>query len=169
MEKSEQFYDAENKLKAYDEETRNLMAKALNLDVIDFKNAFDESVYLPEIVYLLRRSFKERVTHLKVLGEKDMRSGTDVSSGFCMFASYLIYSMTGGDKIWELRGTNLHWWLYHKQTQTVFDITRSQFPKEDLSEIYAMGQPVKKLKKDELFYDVLKAKAKILAQRAGLE
>ena len=160
----ESFDNEHNKLASYDKETRNLMLTAM-----DFSDAYTEIFSLPEMVYLLRNSFKERLTHAAVLGEKEMRTNTDPSSGFCMIASYLIYSTTGGSKVWELRGTNLHWWLYHKQTHTIFDITHTQFPREDVEKIYKMGVAVKKLKTDMSFHTVLKAKAHTLAHRAGLE
>jgi len=164
MTDSKKFYHAKNRLAKYDQETNNLMLKS-----IDFEDVFSEHFSLGEIVFLLRNSFKERLTHKVVLDEINMRSNTDPSSGFCMISSYLIYSMTGGDKVWELRGTNLHWWLYHKQTATIFDITHTQFSSKDIRAIYKQGQPVNKLKTDSMFYDVLKAKAHLLAQRAGLE
>lgn len=164
MTKTESFYHAKNKLAKYDQETRKLMLTAM-----DFEDVYNEKFSLAEMVYLLRNSFKERLTHKVVLDEKEMRNNTDPSSGFCMISSYLIYSLTGGNKVWELRGTPLHWWLYHKQTNTIFDITYTQFSPEDIHGIYNQGRPVKKLKTDTMFYDVLKAKAHALAHRAGLE
>jgi hypothetical protein len=139
------------------------------LSAMNFEDAYNENFTLAGMVYLLRNSFKERLTHKIVLEETTMRPNTDPSSGFCMISSYLIYSLTGGDKIWEIHGTNLHWWLYHKQSSTIFDITHSQFSKKDLRGIYGQGCTVDKLKTDPMFYDILKTKAHALAQRAGIE
>jgi len=164
MKKSEHFYHAKNKLAKYDRETQNLMLRAM-----EFEDVHDEKFTLPGMVYLLRNSFKERLTHKAVLDEIKMRPNTDPSSGFCMISSYLIYLLTGADKVWEIHGTNLHWWLYHKQTNTIFDITHTQFLSKDLREIYKSGQPISKLKTGPVFYDMLKAKAQTLAHRAGLE
>lgn len=164
MTDSKKFYHAKNKLAKYDQETNNLMLAAMDFEDID-----NESLGLPGMVYLLRNAFKERLTRKVVLDETKMRPCTDPSSGFCVISSYLIYSLTGGDKVWELRGTNLHWWLYHKQTGTIFDITGSQFSKTDIKKIYKQGVPVNKLKTDDMFYDMLKTKAQILAHRAGIE
>ena len=164
MTKVEQFYEAKNKLAQYNQETRRLMDVAKQFQDID-----TEKFTLSEIVSLLRNSFKERLTHATVLGEKEMRENTDPSSGFCMTASYLIYLLTGGDKVWELRGTNLHWWLYHKKSNTVFDITNTQFPVDDIKQIYKLGRPVAELKTDDKFNEMLKIQARTLAHRAGIE
>lgn len=163
MANTEKFYSAKNKLANYNQESDKLVLGALN-----FEDAYNENFSLPEIVYLLRESFKKRITHQRVLGE-DMRTDIDPSDGFCMISSYLIYSMTGGDAVWELRGTNMHWWLYHKKSHTIFDVTHTQFKPGQLPEIYSLGQPVNKLKTDDMFYDVLKQKAVTLAKYAGLE
>ncbi len=162
MTKADRFFSAQNKLASYDNATFDLMDFAGN-----FQDAYSENFTLPEMVYLLRNSFKQGVTHRDVLGEP-MNTNEDRSRGFCMISSYLIYSMTGGDKVWELQGTNLHWWLYHKQSHQIFDITHTQFDKRTLYGHYKYGQPVTKLKTDLMFFDVLKDKAQILARRAGL-
>ena len=163
MIKSEQFYTAQNKLKAYDQESNYLM-----LDAMEFDDVYNEHFTLPEIVYLLRNTFKERITHKQVL-EEDMDYTADPARGFCMISSYLIYSMTGGDKVWELHGTTLHWWLYHKKTHTRFDITHTQFEPRELNFHYRLGKNVKYLNTDQQFYEILSKKAKLLAHRAGLE
>lgn len=164
MDKPKSFNHAKNKLAKYDKATFDLMSVAA-----EFDDVYNENFTLPDMVYLLRRSFKERLTHSAVLEETKMRQNTDPSSGFCMISSYLIYSMTGGDKVWELQGTPLHWWLYHKQTKTIFDVTYTQFSPTEIQGIYLQGCPVNKLKTDEMFYEVLQAKAHKLAHRAGLE
>ena len=164
MTKSKQFYAGANKLAAYDQESKNLM-----LDAMDFDDVYNEHFSLPKIVYLLRNAFKQRITHKNVLGEPEMDYTVDPARGFCMISSYLIYSMTGGDKVWELHGTPLHWWLYHKQTHTRFDITHTQFDEKTLKAHYFLGKNVKYLNNDPMFFDVLKEKAQILAHQAGLE
>ena len=122
MTKAEEFYAAQNRLAHYDQETNNLM-----LDAMEFKDAYNANYTLPEMVYLLRKSFKERKTRHDVLGKYDLelyenefeydsngqKRKKDPARGFCMVSSYLIYSMTGGDKVWELYGTPMHWWLVH--------------------------------------------------------
>ncbi len=164
MTNAEKFYHAKNKLALYDQETQNLMS-----DAVDFEDVYNENFTLADMVWLLRDSFKKRITHIKVLDEKGIPENTDPATGFCMISSYLIYSLTGGEKVWELHGTNLHWWLYHKQSRTIFDITHTQFSPEHLRDIYKVGKKVSKLKTDPVFYDILKAKAHTLAHYAGLE
>ena len=164
MDKANTFYRAKNKLAEYDDATYGLMSVAEG-----FNDIYNEKFTLPDIVYSLRKSFKERLTHAYVLGEKEMRPDTDPSSGFCVISSYLIYTLTGRDKVWELRGTNLHWWLYHKQTGTIFDVTYTQFSPQEIRKIYKKGRPAEQLRTGALFHQLLKTKAEILAQRAGLE
>ena len=161
--KAQVFSSAQNKLAQYDKESEKLMLGATIFD--DAQNA---KFTLPQIVSLLRKSFKQSLTHRKVLNEP-LHENRDPSDGFCMASSYLIYSMTGGDKVWEIHGTPLHWWLYHKKSGTVFDITRTQFSSDLLPDIYKMGCDVGHLTTDEKFYDTLKIKAKTLAHCAGLE
>lgn len=163
MTKSDAFLSAQNKLARYDAASNELM-----LDAMEFDDVYNAQFSLPEIVYLLRNTFKERITRKEVLGETEFRPNTDPSSGFCMIASYLIYSMTGGDKVWELHGTFLHWWLYHKQSHTIFDVTYTQFNDKELQAHYKKGRPVSRLKTDPMFYDILMQKSQLLAKRAGL-
>ena len=163
MTKAERFYDAQNKLAAYDRESDNLV-----LDAMEFTDVINAKFTLPEIVYLLRKSFKERLTYYRVFKESRLEPGEDPAAGFCMVSSYLIYSMTGGNKFWELHGTNMHWWLYHKQSGQIFDITHTQFDDKDLPGIYRLGRPVQYLQKGEMFDDILKEKAQELAKCAGL-
>ena len=163
MTKAERFYDAQNKLAAYDRESQNLM-----LDAMEFTDVVGQKFTLPDMVCLLRKSFKERLTYYRVFEEDRPSYDVDPATGFCMVSSYLIYDMTGGDKVWQIRGTNMHWWLYHKQSQKVFDITHTQFNDKDLPGIYRIGRPVQYLNRGEVFDDVLKEKARELAKCAGL-
>jgi hypothetical protein len=164
MTKAEQFYAGQQNLLAkYDAQSKQLM-----LDAMQFDDVLGEHFTLPEMVYLLRNAYKERITHHDVLGENTMRTNTDPTSGFCLITTYLIYSMTGGDKVWEIHGARpLHWWLVHKQTNKIFDITYSQFKPELLNNLYKNGSPF--VAPDEQFMDMLKQKAHTLAHRAGLE
>ena len=163
MTKAERFYDAQNKLAAYDQETNNLVD-----DAKDFTNVITQRFDLPTIVKLLRDSFKKHTTYYHVFEESRLENNADPASGFCMVSSYLIYNMAGGDSVWQIRGTDMHWWLYHKQSQKVFDITHTQFDDKDLPGIYRIGRPVQYLQKGEVFDDVLKEKARELAKCAGL-
>lgn len=164
MTKSEQFYTAQNKLAKYDEQSKRLV-----LEAMEFEDAYNEQYTLPEMVFLLRNAYKERLTHFDVLGEKSMRTNTDPSSGFCLITSYLVYSMTGGDRVWEIYGASpLHWWLVHKRTNLIFDITYSQFGPNMLNNFYQNASKFNKMD-DEQFMDMLKQKAYKLAHRAGLE
>lgn len=164
MTKAEEFYEGQNRLAEYDRQTQQL-----ELSAMEFEDVYNEHFTLPEMVYLLRNAYKERLTHSEVLGEKVMRTNTDPSSGFCLITSYLVYSTTGGNRVWDLYGASpLHWWLVHKQTGKIFDITYSQFKPSLLQNLYNNGSKFDKIG-DEQFMDLLKQKAHTLARRAGLE
>ncbi len=162
MTKSEEFYAGINKLADYDNQSKQLMLYAM-----EFSDVYNARFTLPEMVYLLRNAYKERLTHSAVLGEKFMRPNTDPTSGFCLITSYLIYTLTGGENVWEIHGARpLHWWLYHKQTGKIFDITYSQFKPTMLHNLYQNGSV---FHPDEQLTEMLKQRAKTLAHRAGLE
>ncbi len=151
-----------NKLKSYDKATENLMRQAMNLDV-----QTDGRFSLPEMVFLLRNAFKQHLTYRRVFAEDPIgvKRG-DPSEGFCLVSSYYIYEHTGGDQVWRLMKSPLHWWLEHKQTGAVFDITYTQF-NEPFP--YSVGTIEQRIKKDPQFADVLHAKSAILGRYAGME
>lgn len=170
MTTAEQFYKGQNRLNA--ENNPNLYAEydiqtnRLELDAMEFTDLYDEHFPLPQIVFLLRRSYKELLTHSKVLHENRMRTNTDVSSGFCAPSTYIIYTMTGADKVWEIHHAGrLHWWLVHKQTNKIFDVTYSQFEPYLLKNIYQNGS---KCKDVAGFFDDVQDMAKQLAHCAGI-
>ena len=178
MTKAEEFLAAQNQIKEYDRKTREL-----ELNAMKFDDVYNEHFTLPEIVLLLRKAFKEGVTRYKVLGKTayelyeqervynsdGVPTKRDPATDFCKVSSYLIYSMTGGEKFWELHGTPIHWWLYHKKTHLRFDITYTQFDTKTLNDNYFLGKNVKQLNTDEMLWNELRARAKTLAERAGLE
>ncbi len=149
-----------NKLQSYNAATDKLMQQAQGLKIIN-KTKFS----LPEMVSLLRESFKYKITYKKVFNEL-LREKVDPATGFCIVSSFYIYERTGGDKVWNVMETPIHWWLEHKQTGEVFDITYTQF--EDPFP-YKMGTPVKKVKNDPRVIRILKEKALILGRAAGME
>lgn len=165
MTKAEQFFQAQNKFAAYDDETKRLVGVANGLA----HTADNKKIKLPDIVLSLRNSFKIPATHMDVL-EHEMCDYRDPSHGFCTSSSYLIYSMTGGDKVWELRRNKLHWWLYHKQSGTEFDIANSQFKPEMLHNIYQDWELATDfLENNSQQHATLQQMAHRLAKSAGLE
>lgn len=149
-----------SKLKSYDAATKKLMLQAQDLDV-----SCDGSFSLPEMVFLLRESFKYKLTYKRVFNEI-LRNTYDPATGFCIVSSYYIYLHTGGDKIWRLVHNPAHWWLVHRQTGNVFDITYTQF-NEPFP--YEIGTDEVRLKTDPEFVKVLRDKALILGRSAGME
>ena len=159
MTKVKRFYNAQEKLAAYDQESENLREDA---------QEFTDAINLPNIVKSLRKSFKEPQTYYKVFQESRIDPDSDPAEGFCMVACYLIYTLTGGERVWQIRGTEKHWWLYHKLSQKIFDITHTQFKPNELPNIYRSGRPAQYLQNGAAFDNVLKEEAAKLAKCAGL-
>lgn len=151
----------ENKLKSYNEATQKLMLQAMQLDVAD-----TGKFTLPEMVFLLRESFKQRITYKHVFDEILHEPQNDPSTGFCLVSSYYIYANTGGDAVWRLMHNPAHWWLVHRQTGAVFDITYTQFTD---AFPYHLAREETRIKSDPQFLDILRTKAHILGHCAGME
>ncbi len=150
-----------NKLKSYDNATKKLMRQAMELDV----NAMGR-FSLPEMVYLLRESFKYKLTYRKVFPGDPFFSNCDPSAGFCLVSSYYIYEHTGGDAVWEIMKSPVHWWLRHKQTGATFDVTYTQF-KDPFP--YEVGKIETRMQDDEIFANIVKTKAIALGRAARLD
>lgn len=150
-----------NKLKSYDKATQKLMIQATNYDIKVTGN-----FSLPEMVFLLRESYKQKLTFRKVFNMLPPTHRNDPSTGFCIVSSYYIYEHTGGDTIWDIVGTPVHWWLRHKQTGTIFDVTYTQF---NHPFPYEMGVIEQRIKNDKEFTKSLAACAQRLGKCAGME
>ncbi len=150
-----------NKLKAYDDATRALMQRAYDFDVVA-----TGSFSLPEMVYLLRESFKQKLTYRKVFPEDKFARDCEPSTGYCLVSSYYIYQHTGGDKVWDVMKSPLHWWLRHKETGAVFDVTYTQF-NEPFP--YELGSVEKRIKDDAMFAQIIQQKALALGKAARLD
>lgn len=149
-----------NKLKSYDDATRRLMQQAAKYNVKS-----DTGFSLPEMVQMLRQSYKYKLTAKKVFGGF-FPGERDPATGFCAVTSYYIYERTGGDAVWDFMQTPVHWWLRHKQTGDVFDVTYTQFDKPFP---YKMGAPDARIHGDTDFNKLLHQKALILGKCAGME
>jgi hypothetical protein len=149
-----------NKLESYNKATERLMLLAVDYDL---PNAGKFS--LPEMVYLLRESFKYGLTYRKVFG--DLRTSAEAArpaTGFCLIASYYIYDAFPGE--WKIMKNSIHWWLEHKIISGPFDITFDQF---DTPLDYRMGVPEKRIPIDKEWTKIVHDKARILGRSAGLE
>lgn len=150
------------KTKSYDLATQKLMRLAAEFDVVSTTH-----YSLPEMVYLLRETFKNKSVYKKVLGETAIGRYSP-SEGFCLVSSYYIYLRTGGAAQWNLiKGPDQeHWWLEDKKTSARFDITYDQFSKPFN---YDVGEPEIRIQTDEEFQSMLFNKAMLLGKIAGLE
>ncbi|MDR0741192.1 MAG: hypothetical protein LBF28_00255 [Rickettsiales bacterium] len=149
-----------NKLDAYNKATDRLVLQAAGYAMPEFGK-----FSLPEIVYLLRESFKYKLTYKKVFDMIPDRE-CNPSAGFCLVGSYYIYRAAGGAGQWKIMETPLHWWLEHKVTSGPLDITYDQFSKKYP---YDMGKLESRISGDAEFENILREKAMILGRAAGLE
>lgn len=149
-----------NKLQAYDDATLALMRQVAKYDI---KSTLFDS--LPEMVRKLRIAYKQKLTYQRVFGEFIPRT-CDPATGYCLVTSYYIYEHTGGDAVWNIMQTPVHWWLQHKQTGETFDITYTQF---NAPFPYEMGKPEIRIHNDAEFSKLLHQMACILGKCAGIE
>ncbi|MDR1338146.1 MAG: hypothetical protein LBJ73_03930 [Rickettsiales bacterium] len=154
-----------NKLKSYNKASEELVLRAY-----DYELPVIGKFSFPEIVYMLRESFKYKLTYRRVFGEnRESLGGGNIfmpSEGFCLVASYYIYQSTGADKEWTLQKNPAHWWLEHKNISGPFDVTHDQF---STPFPYYLKSAEARIGKDEGFTEMLREKAMILGKAAGLE
>lgn len=100
----------------------------------------------PHIVEKLRTLFKSDDVYRFVMGE-ERKIGFDYGRNFCLVASYYIMKNTGGDAVWSLFTGPIHWWLVHKSTGNIFDITYDQFPRYR----YSIGKPETRIPEASIF------------------
>lgn len=177
----------DNLLKNYNEATKKLMQIANQFGDLPSNNGFN----LAETVLRLRESFKYALTYKKVFDDIRPINSKDPSSDYCKVSSYYIYKNYGESNNWDILdserewvrlclqlGTqNLkkvhcsqnHWFLVHKQSNTIFDITYTQFenPKLYYREATIISIPDTK-KEDPNFIKELSDMACILGKTAGL-
>lgn len=89
----------------------------------------------------------------------------NMGNGFCLIASYYIMKNTGGSDIWSLVSGPLHWWLIHKPSGKIFDITYDQWSRYD----YSKGKLETRIGKSQIFTNEVHKQAMFLAKYAGLE
>jgi len=145
------------KFTSYEKATEKLANQAVALNV------------RPDMVRALRAAFKNPDTYLKVFGEKRPDNLRSWSTSYCEVASYYVYINTGGAQVWNLVNNPIHWWLEHKSSGEIFDITYDQFSSLEpnfytLHKLPASADP--EWKQDE---QKLRARAMILGKCAGLE
>lgn len=151
-----------NKLESYNKATEKLVLYAADMEVPQLGK-----FSLPEMVFLLRESFKYKLTYKKVFNEIPGENWCP-STGFCLVSSYYIYEKTGGSDLWKIKKTPLHWWLEHKEYSGAFDVTYDQFNEPHP---YRMGIIESRIEpeNDPIFTEMLKEKAMILGRAAGME
>ena len=121
---------------------------------------------LPQIVYRLRDAFRSDEIYKNMTG-KERLSYRPKSEGFCATSSYVIYTMTGGDKVWDMYyAFPMHWWLVHKETHKILDITHDQFSPSALPGKYRSGSKYEITDKNR---QDLQRMATSLMKSAGLE
>ena len=105
---------------------------------------------LKELISKLKKSFKSKITKEQVLDpewlEINIKNKID-STGFCFYASEVIYRLTGGKNVWlikkiakEVFPEGPHYFLQNKETKEILDITADQFTKLGINIPYEKGK-----------------------------
>ena len=124
---------------------------------------------LEEIINKLLDSFKSLEVKEQVLDkewfDKNLESNID-STGFCFYASEVIYRLFNGKERWTIKRISKedfdegpHYFLYDKLNNKILDITSDQYTKLDIKIPYEKG-------KGRGLQNISK-KAKILANSIG--
>lgn len=102
-----------------------------------------------EIINRLIASFSDEAIKKSVLKkewyELNIKNGID-STGFCYAASEIIYRLNGGKDVWKKVSISKakwehgsHYYLIHKQTGEILDITSDQFTSIGIEIPYELG------------------------------
>jgi hypothetical protein len=151
-----------DKISSYNKATDKLVSQAAALEAA----VGGGKIPFAKMVQSLRESFKYKLTYKRVFGYviKDDRAplGTD----YCKVATVYIFQNTGGDAVWQLKESPIHWWLVHKKTGAVFDITHDQFDFDFPYHLKPAMEPV--FDKDEKLTAQLIDMAAKLGRAAGM-
>jgi hypothetical protein len=101
------------------------------------------------IIIELKEAFKNHEIKLNVLDKEwyDLNIKTGINStGFCFYASEVIYKLCGGKKYWILKRIpkevfpeGPHYFLFNKITKEILDVTEDQYTKRDIKIPYDKG------------------------------
>jgi hypothetical protein len=126
----------------------------------DYK-VFMGKLSLPYMVEKLRNAISDDKLNIIMFGDEIKNFG----NGFCLSASYYIMKNTGGEEVWTLMSGPLHWWLVHKSSGKIFDITYDQWSMYD----YSKGKIETRIGKSKLFTNEIQKQSMFLAKYSGLE
>lgn len=139
------------------EEKFNQATKSLINLSQDYNVKIVSKFSLPDLTKKLREIFKNPDVYKNILGFDIPENNP--GRGFCLLASYYIMQKTGGDKVWKLMKGVAHWWLVHKESGKIFDITYDQFPRYYN---YNIGNPEIRIGKSTTINNIVQSQAKML-------
>ncbi len=120
-----------NKDIIFDKATDQLVSK-INLFGLDKQ----ENIKLQKLVLLFRHSFKLRSIKLVVYNKitnQELKKFPSHSYGLCKASTYAFYNVSGGNDNWDIMYISFdnfyspHYYLMHKKSQNIFDLTFDQF------------------------------------------
>lgn len=103
------------------------------------------------IIETLRRSFQDDNIKRQILNthwyQLNIDSGID-STGFCFSASEVLYRLTGGNAIWQVRylhdpnhwNNGTHYFLKRRTNNAIIDITSDQYTDREIEIPYNNGR-----------------------------
>lgn len=113
--------------------------------------------FCDNLILRLRESFKKEEVKKNVLDNvwytKNKEKGID-STGFCFYASEVVYRLTGGKSRWILKRISKdnwifgpHYFLFDKITEQILDITADQYGVEKIPYEKAKGRGLQRKSK----------------------
>jgi hypothetical protein len=137
---------------SYDKATRKILELAAQIDR-DFMPLYDMQYSLTSIVTVLRDKYKQQSFRKKYVGNMPFNGFVPYTKGFCALSAICIYTLYGGDAVWEPSAIKLGTWehapvvfLRDRMHNRAFDPTGDQF--NPLVVPYDIGTPINKRVQD---------------------
>lgn len=136
----------------YNQATRRVLELAAQIDR-DFMPLYDMQYPLTSIVQVLRDKYTDPSFRKKYVGNLPFNGFVPYAKGFCALSAICIYTLYGGDAVWEPSAIKLGTWehapvvfLRDRMHNRAFDPTGDQF--DPLVVPYDIGTPINKRMRD---------------------
>ena len=141
-----------NDILKYNEATEKLRELATEIDA-DFLPLYGMEYSLASIVDALRSKYRDHVFRHKYVGNLPFNGDVPWTKGFCALSTICIYTLYGGDAVWEPSAIKLGSWehapvvfLRDRMRERAFDTTGDQFA--PLVVPYEVGTPINRRMQD---------------------
>ena len=141
-----------NDILKYNKATEKVRELAARIDA-DFLPLYDMEYPLTSIVDVLRDKYRDPVFRHKYVGNLPFNGEVPWTKGFCALSTICIYTLYGGDAVWEPSAIKLGSWehapvvfLRDRMRERAFDTTGDQFA--PLVVPYEVGTPINRRMQD---------------------